>query len=272
MAEEAKVEELAFIFDVPDVPTDTVMQVQAPDGVSLQIKKQASVQSGDKLHMVRSADGKWNLKHIVRGTAAPKPLPVSASGDRMKTPEQLQHDLDGPTAVNVKMATSKGDIVLQIVVWWAPLGAQRFMQLVTDGYYTGLPIYRAVPDFLIQFGVGKDLDPDEKYNALQDDPLAGVPVQEGMVCFAAAGPDTRKSTICIFLTDIPDLGKNPWETPIGRVHPDSMKILKEIYTGYGDMPQCGGTGPDPIELEDKGNDYITENFPKTDFVEAMTWM
>ena len=26
--------------------------------------------------------------------------------------------------------------------------------------------------------------------------------------------------------------------------------LRSIYTGYGDMPQCGGSGPDPIQLQD----------------------
>ena len=25
--------------------------------------------------------------------------------------------------------------------------------------------------------------------------------------------------------------------------------LRSIFTGYGDMPQCGGTGPDPIQLQ-----------------------
>ena len=31
---------------------------------------------------------------------------------------------------------------------------------------------------------------------------------------------------------------------------DVFARLRSIYTGYGDMPQCGGSGPDPIQLQD----------------------
>lgn len=58
-------------------------------------------------------------------------------------------------ACTVDLATSKGAIKLRpeaascpwrlrVVPSWAPKGAQRFLQLVADKYYTDLAIYRAV--------------------------------------------------------------------------------------------------------------------------------
>jgi hypothetical protein len=42
-------------------------------------------------------------------------------------------------------AAGSGDIVLQINRRWAPLGAERFWQLVEDNYFDGAPFYRLVP-------------------------------------------------------------------------------------------------------------------------------
>ncbi|CAE8743909.1 unnamed protein product, partial [Polarella glacialis] len=261
-------EAIAFSFEVPDgVQTGVVLKVMAPDNVQLHIPCPGNVQPGDRMTMQKTADGKWGIKHIVRPEAPPA-APVLESFARevaCRPDAQLEKDLNEPHVCTTVLTTSKGDIRLRIVPSWAPKGSQRFLQLVMDKYYTDLAIYRAVPDFLVQFGVVNDPARNSKYEAIEDDDLRGIPVTEGMVCFAASGADTRVATICIFLGEFPQLGKNSWETPIGKVCDESMALLRSLYTGYGDMPQCGGSGPDPIELEDKGNDYITEHFPQCDF-------
>jgi len=185
---------------------------------------------------------------------------------RTRTKDELVADLSGPSVVTVKLDTSKGPIIMKVVPQWAPLGAERFLQLINDGYYSEIAIYRAVPKFLVQFGIVKDKARTGKYKKIQDDPLCGVPIQDGTVIFAAAGANTRKSTVCLFLGDYPQLGASPWETPIGKVEAESMSILHSIYTGYGDIPQCNGKGPDPHKLEELGNSYIAEQFPKCDYV------
>jgi len=184
--------------------------------------------------------------------------------------ELLDADLASPEVVKVRLETTKGPIDMKIVPAWAPLGAARFLELVDDRYYSEIAIYRAVPKFLVQFGIVKDKSRSGKYKKIQDDPLVGVPIQDGTVIFAAAGVNTRKSTLCLFLGDYPQLGSSPWETPIGKVCPESMSTLHCIYTGYGDIPQCGGKGPNPHELEEKGNDYILSSFPKCDWVTGAT--
>jgi cyclophilin family peptidyl-prolyl cis-trans isomerase len=206
--------------------------------------------------------------------AASKSVSRPGQGVRPRTRSkgELDKDLMDPSVVMVRLSTTKGEIMLKIVPNWAPLGAQRFLQLVDDGYYSEIAIYRAVPKFLVQFGIVKDKSRTGKYKKIQDDPLCGIPIQDGTVIFAAAGANTRKSTVCLFLGDYPQLGSSPWETPIGKVVPQSMTTLHSIFTGYGDIPQCGGKGPDPHKLEELGNDYIVREFPKCDYVTGATRM
>lgn len=274
-----------FSFIVPQCQPGTALRLTAPDGVTLCLKIPESVLPGDEMHMTRSADGKWGIKHVVRGEEGgeeaeageqthaqiPAPVPAVASawrpGSGWRSEAQLSRELIGPDAVPVLLNTSKGPLVLRIVPSWAPHGAERFLRMVDDGFYSEIPVYRAVPNFLVQFGIVKDPSRTTRYPFLPDDSLCGVPVEEGSVLFAAAGANTRNYTICLFLNDFrDDLGKNSWETPIGKVDSSSLPTLHSMHTGYGDMPQCGGQGPDPAKLEDLGNEYIAANFPMCDFV------
>jgi len=259
-----------FSFEVPvGVKAGVQMKVKAPDGVQLHIPMTASFRTGDKIIMNKNVEtGKWGIKQVERPS-----ISVEPNGQvTRRNAEQLQRDMEEPNVCTVSLNTSKGEIKLRIVPSWAPKGAQRFLQLVTDEYYSEVAIYRSVPNFLVQFGVISDQEKAAKYEPIQDDYIRGVPIQDGTVCFAAAGPNTRTATVCIFLGEYTQLGGNPWETPIGKVCPESMDTLHQIYTGYGDMPQCGGTGPDPIKLEAEGNDYITREFPLCDFIKSATWV
>jgi len=261
----------SFSFEIPQgVKEGVKLKVVAPDQVTLHIPVPNNVVAGDKMVMVKSLDGKWGIKHVVRGEGHAAPaLPMPA---QTKTADDVARDLSQPYVCTVELRTTKGMIILRVVPSWAPKGAQRFLQLITDKYYTDLPIYRAVPDFLIQFGVSGDADQNWKYEAIEDDESRGVPFLEGMVCLAASSQNSRMATLCIFLTDFPQLGKKSWETPFARVSEESLPVLRSIYTGYGDMPQCGGSGPDPIQLQDRGNSYIKESFPKCDYVESAEWV
>ncbi|CAK9002767.1 unnamed protein product [Durusdinium trenchii] len=258
----------SFSFEIPEgVKAGVKLKVVAPDQVTLHIPLPHNVVTGDRMVMVKSLDGKWGIKHVVRGELGGSPM----FSTPWKTEEEIAKDLSQPHVCSVELATTKGTIKLRVVPSWAPKGAQRFLQLVSDKYYTDLPIYRAVPDFLIQFGVTTD-DRYGRYEAMEDDELKGIPFLEGMVCFAASSQNSRLAAICVFLTDLPQLGKRSWETPFARVSEESFPVLRSIYTGYGEMPQCGGSGPDPIQLQDRGNPYIKEKFPQCDYVESAEWV
>lgn len=255
-----------FSFVIPDCEPGDVLKVPAPDGVTLQITVPASVGPGDELHMVKNEEDQWIFSKAVRGGGGASAAPPG--NGQWLSPDALAADLAGPGVVTVQLDTTKGPILMQIVPRWSPKGVRRFLQLVDDGYYSEIAIYRAIKGGLVQFGIVQDGDPRTTwYQAIEDDPLVGIPYEEGIVSFAAAGPGTRKATLCLFLADFRDqLGKKQPETPIGKVLPQSMGVLHSLFTGYGDIPQCGGNGPDPGELQARGNEYIKSEFPQCDFI------
>ena len=54
--------------------------------------------------------------------------------------------------VFVKLATSKGDIILELNETKAPLSVANFVQYVKDGHYDGTTFHRVIGSFMIQGG------------------------------------------------------------------------------------------------------------------------
>ncbi len=56
----------------------------------------------------------------------------------------------------VACQTTKGPLQLEIWREWAPRGADRFVELVRDGFFTEIAFFRCVRGFLTQFGISDD--------------------------------------------------------------------------------------------------------------------
>lgn len=253
-----------FQFTVPACDPGSVLRLTAPDGAVLNVPLPADKRPGDTMTLAKMDDGSW-------GIVVEVPAPVAAQ-TAWKSAEAMARECAAPGTTRVRLDTSKGPIFIQVVPGWSPRGAERFLGLVGDGFYRDVPIYRAIAGGLLQFGALQAADPRcSRYEPLPDDPLAGVPYAEGVVAFAAAGPGTRKHTVCIMKADFrTQLGKGAvgttsTETPFGMVCPESMATMHSI-TCLGDIPQCGGSGPDPQLISERGNEYIRSQFPTCDFV------
>jgi Cyclophilin type peptidyl-prolyl cis-trans isomerase/CLD len=61
-----------------------------------------------------------------------------------------------PEVFKVKFETSKGDFIVQVNRQWAPLGADRFYQLVQSGFFEQARFFRVIPGFMAQFGIHAD--------------------------------------------------------------------------------------------------------------------
>jgi len=61
-----------------------------------------------------------------------------------------------PDNFQVRLETSKGEIVVEVTRAWAPNGTDRFYNLVKNGYYDGCRFFRVVEDFMAQFGINGD--------------------------------------------------------------------------------------------------------------------
>ncbi|CAJ1446226.1 unnamed protein product, partial [Effrenium voratum] len=169
----------------------------------------------------------------------------------------------GPVAHTVRLDTTVGTLDIIVRPDWAPCGARRFLQLAYCGDLDGLAFYRAVRGCLAQFG----LPAKRQWPPLPDDAQTGVPFLLGAVCFAAAGENSRKSTLFICTGDMSHcFGGSPWETPIGAVAEASLDVLERIETCYGDIAECDGTGPDTGRIHAEGNSYLQASFPKLTYI------
>ncbi len=61
-----------------------------------------------------------------------------------------------PATYKAKFDTSKGAIVIEVHRDWAPNGADRFYNLVKNGFYDENRFFRVVSGFMVQFGINGD--------------------------------------------------------------------------------------------------------------------
>ena len=178
-------------------------------------------------------------------------------------------NIDNPeVTARVLCRTTAGDLDIEVYAEWAPLGAARFLQLVKDRFYTDIAMYRSQPNFLTQFGIS-DNPKLQHYHGMtiQDDPNLHIPIKTGYMSFAGGGPNTRSSQSFIAFASLDFLGKEPWETPYGRVLESSFGTLDKIYKGYPEIVPFSN-GPDQQRLFKEGNSYIRDNYPLTTFIQS----
>jgi len=107
-----------------------------------------------------------------------------------------------PEVYKVKFTTTKGDVIIQVNRVWAPIGSDRFYNLVRGGFYKDAAFFRIVPRFVAQFGIPARPDVaavwDRAY--LVDDRVTQSN-KRGTLTFATAGPNTRTTQIFINYSD-----------------------------------------------------------------------
>jgi peptidyl-prolyl cis-trans isomerase A (cyclophilin A) len=166
----------------------------------------------------------------------------------------------------VKFETTKGDIVIELTPEWAPLGAARFAELVTGGFYDGAKFFRVLPGFVVQFGLPADPKTAPKVSNLKDDPVTQTNAK-GTITFATAGPGTRTSQVFINLVDNQRLDGMGF-APFGKVV-EGFDVVEKLYAGYGEGAPYG-SGPDQGKVRTLGNAYLEASFPKMDGITKAT--
>ncbi len=197
---------------------------------------------------------------------APNPAPAMAApaappSAALLAPEKLTEK--APEVYKARFTTTKGEFVLEIHRDWAPNGADRFYNLVKNGYYDGAPFFRVVPGFMVQFGVNPNPAVNMKWMParIQDDPVkqSNTP---GMITFAMGGPNTRTTQVFINYGNNGNLDGMGFP-PFGKVV-SGMEVVQALYAGYGDAPNFGGNGPDQGRAQTEGAAYLDKDFPKFD--------
>jgi peptidyl-prolyl cis-trans isomerase A (cyclophilin A) len=174
-----------------------------------------------------------------------------------------------PATYKVKVATTKGDFVLEVHRDWSPLGADRFYNLVTLGYFSDVAFFRVVKGFMVQFGIHGDpaLNRTWRRATFNDDPSAKHSNTRGTITFATAGPNMRTTQVFINYADNSRLDAMGF-TPFGKVV-EGMKVVDAIDGTYGEGAPSG-RGPAQEAIQTQGNTYLKAQFPKLDYIKSAT--
>ena len=184
---------------------------------------------------------------------------------KSEAPKAPPFKLDrAPDVFRAKFETTKGPFVVEVHRDWAPRGADRFYELVAGGFYNGTRFYRVKPNFVVQWGISGDPTVSQLWANLRilDDPVKQSN-KKGTLAFAAGGPASRTTQVFINLADnSKSLDKSGFAV-FGRVVEGMEDVVERLYWGYGEMAPRG-SGPDPTQIERKGNAYLDERFPRLD--------
>lgn len=193
-------------------------------------------------------------------------LPAFGQSANLGNPAALKET--APATYKVRFETSKGAFVVDVNREWAPNGADRFYNLVKNGFYDGVRFFRVLDGFMAQFGINGDPGISAKWREarIPDDPVRQSN-KRGFITYAMAGPNTRTSQVFINYGDNSSLDRQGF-APFGQVS-SGMNVVDALHNGYGEgAPR--GQGPDQGRVQMEGNAYLTKNFPRLDYVKKAT--
>lgn len=193
-------------------------------------------------------------------------LPAFGQSGNLANPSALRET--APATYKARFDTSKGAFVIDVRREWAPNGADRFFNLVKNGFYDGVRFFRVLDGFMAQFGINGDpkISAPWRDARIQDDPVRQSN-KRGFITYAMAGPNTRTSQVFISYGDNSSLDRQGF-SPFGQVT-SGMNVVDALHNGYGEgAPR--GEGPDQGRVQMEGNAYLMKNFPRLDFVKKAT--
>ena len=185
---------------------------------------------------------------------------------KLRNPAALNEP--APATFKANFDTSKGTFVIEVHREWAPVGADRFYNLVRNGFFDEIRFFRVISGFMAQFGIHGNPGVQSAWRGanLKDDPVRQSN-KRGTVTFATAGPNTRTTQFFINFGDNVGLDKQGF-APFGEVV-SGMTVVDKINAEYGEgAPR--GKGPDQGRIQAEGNAYLGKEFPRLDYVKSAT--
>jgi peptidyl-prolyl cis-trans isomerase A (cyclophilin A) len=201
------------------------------------------------------------LAALVLTACSPRPEETS----KQKTDTAPQKP---PEIFDVKLDTSKGNVLVRVHRAWAPKGADHFHYMVRTGFYDGARFFRVRPGFVVQFGINGDPSVSRLWKDmyLTDDPVKESN-RRGTLSYAMRGPNTRTTQVFINLTDNKRLDKDGF-APFAEVV-EGMDVVDAFYSAYGETAPRGN-GPSQDRIFTEGNAYLERYFPRLDYIRKAT--
>lgn len=197
------------------------------------------------------------------GRAAGQTAPA-ARPSKLLNPASLT--AKAPPLFKAKFDTSKGLFVVDVHRDWAPLGADRFYNMVSNGFFTGVRFFRVIPGFMVQFGISGNPAVTAAWNKidLNDDPPNKQSNTRGFITYGSTGrPNSRTTQVFINYADNSRLDATGF-VPFGQVV-EGMDIVDMLNAEYGSGPQNA-----QARITAEGNKFLLASFPKLDFIKTAT--
>jgi peptidyl-prolyl cis-trans isomerase A (cyclophilin A) len=172
-----------------------------------------------------------------------------------------------PETYQVKFVTTRGDFTVTVHRGWAPIGADRFYNLVKHHFYDNASFFRVVPGFVVQFGINAYPPVSAAWEGanIKDEPVVGSNKRGYLTYAKTSMPNTRSTQIFINLKDNAGLDGQGF-SPFGVIDAQGMKVVEMMYDQYGDST------PDNFQdlINKQGKPYLDKNWPKLDSIKTAT--
>lgn len=195
-------------------------------------------------------------------------LSVAASNVLLRPGDEFWSQ-PAPDRFRVRFETSEGAFVVEAHRASAPLGADRFYNLVRAGFFDDSRFFRIRAGYIAQFGIPGDPQVSAVWRdrALADDPVRETN-ERGSIAFAMTGPDTRTTQPYINLVDNTHLDAQGF-APFGQVI-EGMAVVDRLYAGYDEGAGGGMRGGKQGDIFEAGNAHLDEAYPKLTRLERAT--
>ena len=171
---------------------------------------------------------------------------------------------EAPAEFVALFETSAGNFKIQVTREWAPRGADRFYNLVKNGYYNEQRFFRVVPGFVVQWGMSGDPELNVSWNdaVILDDPVKQSNTRGRITYAAQSRPNTRTTQLFISMGDNSRSLDGKRFAPFGEVV-EGMEVVEKINPEYREQPVQGQIGG-------RGNAYLEDHFPNLDYIKTAT--
>ena len=192
---------------------------------------------------------------------------AAPANEKLANPAMLNQM--APETYRAKFETTKGDFVIEVTRAWAPQAADRFFNLVKNGFYDDCRFFRVVYGFMAQWGIHGDPAVAAAWrNAAIPDDAVKQSNKRGYVSFAMAGPNSRTTQVFISYADKNMVLDAQGFAPFGQVV-EGMDVVNKLFSGYGEAAPKGH-GPEQDKIQKEGNSYLAKAFPKLDSIKKAT--
>ncbi|MGI8744967.1 MAG: peptidylprolyl isomerase [Bryobacteraceae bacterium] len=204
-------------------------------------------------------------KTTVKRPASSAARRPTAARSSLMNPASL--NAKAPDLYKVKFTTTKGDFMVEVHRDWAPLGADRFYNLVKNGFYDDASFFRVLPGFMAQFGISAKPAVSKVWEpaTIKDDPVKQNN-KRGYISYATSGPNTRTTQVFINFGDNSGNLDGQGFAPFGMVT-EGMDVVDKLHSGYGEGSP-GGSGPSQDRIQHDGKAYLDKDFPQLDSIKT----